>query len=426
MKIELKDTFITDNSTQCEKGCYFVKTRSNAQFEEHAKQAGAIIITPQKAYELAKIPADFKIIGITGTNGKTTTATLLAHILNALGLKCANCGTRGAFIGSLQIAPKALTTNQFLTTLALIKTSLEHGCSHFVMEVSSHAIAQNRIEALPFALKIFTNLSQDHLDYHKSFEEYAAAKSSFFEGEGKKLINKDDPHIRYNKANAHFYALKGSGAEYEIDEQNISVGSQNLEFSSHLYGRFNLYNILCAFSAADLLVPNKKNEIIAAIADFAGVPGRTELISKDPTVIVDFAHTPDGIEKVLSSLATRPLIVVMGAGGDRDASKRPIMGQIAASFAKTLIITSDNPRSEEPQKIIEQIKTGANKATKGAKIITESNRKKAIALALSLVKKDEIIAILGKGDEDYQEINGVKHPFSDAAVVRELLKTKPC
>ena len=425
MKIELKDTFITDNSTQCEKGCYFVKTRSNAQFEEHAKQAGAIIITPQKAYDLAKIPADFKIIGITGTNGKTTTATLLAHILNALGLKCANCGTRGVFIGSLQIAPKALTTNQFLTTLALIKTSLEHGCSHFVMEVSSHAIAQNRIEALPFALKIFTNLSQDHLDYHKSFEEYAAAKSSFFEGEGKKLINKDDPHIRYNKANAHFYALKGSGAEYEIDEQNISIGSQNLEFSAHLYGRFNLYNILCAFSAADLLVPNKKNEIIAAIADFAGVPGRTELISKDPAVIVDFAHTPDGIEKVLSSLAFRPLIVVMGAGGDRDASKRPIMGQIAASFAKTLIITSDNPRSEEPQKIIEQIKAGANKATKGAKIITESDRKKAIALALSLVK-DEIIAILGKGDEDYQEINGVKHPFSDAAVVRELLKTRPC
>ena len=350
MKIELKDTFITDNSTQCEKGCYFVKTRSNAQFEEHAKQAGAIIITPQKAYELAKIPADFKIIGITGTNGKTTTATLLAHILNTLGLKCANCGTRGAFIGSLQIAPKALTTNQFLTTLALIKTSLEHGCSHFVMEVSSHAIAQNRIEDLPFALKIFTNLSQDHLDYHKSFEEYAAAKSSFFEGEGKKLINKDDPHIRYNKANAHFYALKGSGAEYEIDEQNISVGSQNLEFSAHLYGRFNLYNILCAFSAADLLVPNKKNEIIAAIADFAGVPGRTELINKDPAVIVDFAHTPDGIQKVLSSLASRPLIVVMGAGGDRDASKRPIMGQIAAAYAKTLIITSDNPRSEEPQK----------------------------------------------------------------------------
>ena len=173
-------------------------------------------------------------------------------------------------------------------------------------------------------------------------------------------------------------------------------------------------------------MPNKKNEIIAAIADFAGVPGRTELISKDPAVIVDFAHTPDGIQKVLSSLASRPLIVVMGAGGDRDASKRPIMGQIAANFAKTLIITSDNPRSEEPQKIIEQIKAGANKATKGAKIITESDRKKAIALALSLVKKDEIIAILGKGDEDYQEINGVKHPFSDAAIVRELLKTKPC
>lgn len=423
MKIELKDTFITDNSTQCEKGCYFVKTRSNAQFEEHAKASGARIISPKTAYELVGIPDSFKIIGITGTNGKTTTATLLAHILNALGLKCANCGTRGAFIGSLQISPKALTTNQFLTTLALIKTSIEKGCSHFVMEVSSHAIAQNRIEALPFALKIFTNLSQDHLDYHKSFEEYAAAKSSFFEGEGLKLINADDPHIRYNKANAHFYALKGSGTEYEIDEKNISAGSQNLEFSSHLYGKFNLYNILCAFSAADLLASGRRAEIIRAIADFAGVPGRTELVSKTPAVIVDFAHTPDGIEKVLSSLASKPLIVVMGAGGDRDASKRPIMGQIAANYAKTLIITSDNPRSEEPEKIIEQIKAGAKKATNGAKIITQSDRRKAIALALSLAN-DEIIAILGKGDEDYQEIKGVKHPFSDAAVVKELLKSK--
>lgn len=418
MKIELKDTFITDNSTQCQKGCYFVKTRSNAQFEEHAKQAGALIITPQKAYELVGIPDSFKIIGITGTNGKTTTATLLAHILNSLGLKCSNCGTRGAFIGLEQIALKALTTNQFLTTLALIKTSIQKGCSHFVMEVSSHAIAQNRIEALPFALKIFTNLSQDHLDYHKSFEEYAAAKSSFFEGDGLKLINADDKHIRYNKANAHFYAL--SSAEYEIDEQNISAGGEKLAFSSHLYGKFNLYNILCAFSAADLLAPGRRNEIIAAIADFAGVPGRTELISKNPAVIVDFAHTPDGIEKVLSSLSSSPLIVVMGAGGDRDASKRPIMGQIAANYARTLIITSDNPRSEEPEKIIEQIKAGAEKATNGAKIIIEPDRRKAIALALSLAK-DEIIAILGKGDEDYQEINGIKHPFSDAAVVRELL-----
>lgn len=421
MKIELKDTFITDNSTQCQKGCYFVKTRSNAQFEEHAKASGARIISPKTAYELVGIPDSFKIIGITGTNGKTTTATLLSHILNSLGLKCANCGTRGAFIKYEQIAPKALTTNQFLTTLALIKTSMEKGCSHFVMEVSSHAIAQNRIEALPFALKIFTNLSQDHLDYHKTFEEYAQAKSSFFEGEGLKLINADDPHIRYNKANAHFYSL--SSAEYKIDEQNISAGADKLEFSSHLYGKFNLYNILCAFSAADLLASGRRAEIIRAIADFAGVPGRTELVSKTPAVIIDFAHTPDGIEKVLSSLASKPLIVVMGAGGDRDASKRPIMGQIAANYARTLIITSDNPRSEEPQKIIEQIKAGAEKASNGAKIITQSNRRKAIELALSLAN-DEIIAILGKGDEDYQEIKGVKHPFSDAAVVKELLKSK--
>lgn len=417
MKIELKNTFITDNSLLCQKGCYFVKTSSNAQFEEHAKQNGAIIITPQKAYELAQIPKSFKIIGITGTNGKTTTATLLAHILNSLGLKCANCGTRGAFIGTKQIAPKALTTNQFLTTLALIKTSLKEGCSHFVMEVSSHAIAQKRIEALPFALKVFTNLSQDHLDYHKTFEEYALAKSSFFDDECLKLINADDKNIKFNKTNAHFYALENS--EYSISQTQINKADTSFAFSSHLHGTFNLYNILCAFSAADLLAPNRCDEIINAISSFGGVPGRTELVSSDPTVIIDFAHTPDGIEKVCASLSAKKLIVVMGAGGDRDASKRPIMGQIASKYASTLIITSDNPRSEEPLSIIEQIKAGVE----GIEPLCIEDRAEAIKKALDLAN-DEIVLILGKGDEDYQEIKGIKHHFSDKEVVKSLLKQR--
>lgn len=417
MKLELENNFITDNSLLCQKGCYFVKTCSNAQFEEHVKQAGAIIITPQKAYELAEIPKDFKIIGITGTNGKTTTATLLAYILNELGLKCANCGTRGAFIGSEQIAPKALTTNQFLTTLALIKTSLKEGCSHFVMEVSSHAIAQKRIEALPFALKVFTNLSQDHLDYHGTFEEYAMAKSSFFEGDSLKLINADDKNIKFNKANAHFYALEN--AYYHITQTHIYKDASSFAFSSHLHGIFNLYNIICAFGAADLLAPKHCAKIVRAISGFTGVPGRTELVSTKPTIIIDFAHTPDGIEKVCASLSAKKLIIVMGAGGDRDASKRPIMGQIASKYASTLIITSDNPRSEEPISIIEQIKAGV----RGIEPLCIEDRAEAIKKALDLAN-DEIVLILGKGDEDYQEIKGIKHHFSDKEVVESLLKQR--
>lgn len=169
-----------------------------------------------------------------------------------------------------------------------------------------------------------------------------------------------------------------------------------------------------------MLAPNKRKEIIKAISSFAGVAGRTQLVSKNPAVIIDFAHTPDGVEKVLSSLSSRPLIVVMGAGGDRDATKRPIMGEIASKYAKTLIITSDNPRSEDPLEIIKQIQVGANG---GAKVLCEVDRKKAIKLALELVS-DEIIAILGKGDEDYQEIKGVKYPFSDENAIKELLKER--
>lgn len=421
MKLFMQNSFITDSSLECQKGCYFVKTSSNAKFSEHAKANGATIISPAKAYEMAKIPQNLKIIGITGTNGKTTTATLLSYILNFLGFKCANCGTRGAFIKDEQILEKSLTTNQFLTTLSLIKKSADMDCSHFVMEVSSHAIAQNRIEALPFALKIFTNLSQDHLDYHKTFEEYALVKSSFFSDHSLKLINSDDPFIKFNKTNAHFYGL--SEQEFSIDEHFIKADGKKLEFCSHLYGKFNLYNILCAFSAANLLLPNRHNDIIKAISEFPGVSGRTELVAKKPLVIVDFAHTPDGVEKVLSALLPRKIIAVMGAGGDRDASKRPIMGAIASKYASTLIITSDNPRSENPQKIIAQIKEGSDEALKNGEkceVFCEVDRKKAIKMALDMAN-DEIIAILGKGDEDYQEINGVKHHFSDKEVVQEFL-----
>lgn len=430
MILKLSDNYICDNSLECEKNCYFVLTKSNEKFLADAKARGAKIISPDTAYELAKIPKNLKIIGITGTNGKTTTATLISHIINSLGQKCLNIGTRGAFLGYGknidQLAPKGLTTNQFLATLSLLKTASERGCEYCVMEVSSHAIAQKRIQSLPFTLKAFTNLSQDHLDFHKTFDEYARTKSDFFADDGAKLINADDEYIKYFKANTKFYSCKKS-ADFYVKESDLSkqiqakifVNGEIYELSSKLQGRFNLYNILCAFGVCAMLGFDEK-AIIEAISNFDGVAGRMQILNAKPLVIVDFAHTPDGILKVLESLAGREIIAVFGAGGDRDATKRPIMGEIAAKHAKIVIITSDNPRSEDPKTIIEQIRSGIKANTK-AQIFCEIDRKKAIKMALDMAKNDEIIVILGKGDEDYQEINGVKYHFSDSECVKELL-----
>lgn len=430
MILKLSDNYICDNSLECEKNCYFVLTKSNEKFLADAKAKGAQIITPAKAYELAQIPKDLKIIGITGTNGKTTTATLISYILNRLNQKCLNLGTRGAFLSNKnnieQLAPKGLTTNQFLATLSLLKTASQRGCEYCVMEVSSHAIAQKRIQSLPFILKIFTNLSQDHLDFHKTFDEYARTKSDFFADDVMKLINADDANIKYFKANSKLYSCQKEANFFVINSDlskgikaEISANNKIYHLSSQLQGRFNLYNILCAFGACVMLGFDGE-KIIKAIADFDGVAGRMQIISSKPLVIVDFAHTPDGILKVLESLQGRDIIAVFGAGGDRDALKRPIMGEIAARYAKTLIITSDNPRSEEPNSIIAQIRAGIDPNTK-AQVFCEVDRKKAIKMALDFAKNDEIIVILGKGDEDYQEINGIKYHFSDSECVRELL-----
>ncbi len=294
------------------------------------------------------------------------------------------------------------------------------------MEVSSHAIAQKRIQSLPFILKIFTNLSQDHLDFHKTFDEYARTKSDFFADDVLKLINADDVNIKYFKANSKLYSCQKEADFFIINSDlskgikaEISANNKIYHLSSQLQGRFNLYNILCAFGACVMLGFDGE-KIIKAIADFDGVAGRMQIISSKPLVIVDFAHTPDGILKVLESLQGRDIIAVFGAGGDRDALKRPLMGEIAARYAKTLIITSDNPRSEEPNSIIAQIRAGIDPNTK-AQVFCEVDRKKAIKMALDFAKNDEIIVILGKGDEDYQEINGIKYHFSDSECVRELL-----
>jgi len=428
MKIRLENNFITDNSAECEAGCFFMRTDANAKFQPEASQKGAQIISVAQAKKLLKIDPRIKIVGITGTNGKTTTAAAIYSALLDLGFSCGLSGTRGAFINDERIDEKGLTTSSVLKTMSYLREASERGCEYFVMEVSSHAIAQNRIEGLEFALKIFTNLSQDHLDYHGSMQEYAAVKSSFFADDAPKLINADDGHIKFNPANALTYGIKnpasfgvsGYGLKGSIDAL-IRTAHGTAQLQSELVGEFNLYNLLAAFGAIKILTAASDDRITAALSDFGGVEGRAQVVNKNPLVIVDFAHTPDGIEKVLNALKDHELIVVFGAGGDRDCSKRPKMGAIAEHFAKICIVTSDNPRSEDPDAIIEQICAGMRRKDKILKI---ADRKEAIARALDMAQNGEAVVILGKGDETYQEIKGVKHPFSDKQVVSELVAAR--
>lgn len=465
MKIWLENGFITDNSKEIEVGAKFLKTAANAKFIDEAQNLGAEIICVNRAKKLLGIDENIKIVGITGTNGKTTTAAAVYSALLDLGHKCALAGTRGAFVNDKQIAPKSLTTTPILQTLECLKIASQQGCEFFVMEVSSHAIAQRRIEGLNFALKIFTNLSQDHLDYHKTMEEYIAVKSSFFDDESAKLINKDDKFIKFNPKNALTYAIKEMATfgvcAYSLKNginALLRYGSEEFEINSDLQGEFNLYNLLAAFGAVKMLTNHENLTIAKAIEHFGGVAGRVEKICDNPCVIVDFAHTPDGIDKVLNALKDNEMIVVFGAGGDRDRTKRPIMGKIVAHYAKFAIVTSDNPRFENPDEIIAQICTGmnlginssntdfnatnatnlGNRNTLGdlsqnlgkvnlnslnlpSNVICQSDRKMAISMALQMAKNGEIVVILGKGDEDYQEICGKKHHFNDKECVLELL-----
>ncbi|WP_169753345.1 UDP-N-acetylmuramoyl-L-alanyl-D-glutamate--2,6-diaminopimelate ligase [Campylobacter mucosalis] len=428
MKICIDDTFITDNSLECEPGCFFLLCDTNAKFKDDAILRKASIVNVDRAKELLGIDENLKIVGITGTNGKTTTAALLAHILNELGHKTALCGTRGAFIANERIDQKALTTSQILTTLWYMQKATLAKCEYLVMEVSSHAIVQNRIEGLSFTLKIFTNISQDHLDYHKSMEEYARVKSSFFDDDTLKLINIDDELIKFNPKNSYTYSLKQSAdfspISYDLKfgiNASISALGNVTNINSSLQGEFNLQNLLAALGAVTLLQKPEASKLSNAVKSFNGVEGRVEVVSTNPLVIVDFAHTPDGMQKVLNALRNLSLIVVFGAGGDRDRTKRAKMGAIAQKYARLSIVTSDNPRSENPQDIVDEICSGMDMSRF---VLKEVDRREAIRIGLENLKDGEALIILGKGDEDYQEINGVKHHFSDKEVVCELLKEK--
>ncbi|WP_170878968.1 UDP-N-acetylmuramoyl-L-alanyl-D-glutamate--2,6-diaminopimelate ligase [Campylobacter coli] len=426
MKLKLDQSFITDNTLECEKDCYFLKTAQNMNFASDALEKGAKIIDVNECKKLLKIDEKIQIIGITGTNGKTTTAAAIYSILLDLGYKCGLCGTRGAFINDEQIDEKSLTTSPILKTLEYLQLATQKKCDFFIMEVSSHALVQNRIEGLKFAAKIFTNITQDHLDFHGNFENYKAAKELFFTDESLKFINKDTLMIKFNVRNAFTYGIENPSL-YQVKAYSLEDGisaivalkDQSFHIDSPLLGLFNLYNLLAASACVNELVKPNLKDLEKAISGFGGVCGRVEQVANG--VIVDFAHTPDGIEKVLDTLKNKKLIVVFGAGGDRDKTKRPLMGKIVEHFAKIAIITSDNPRSEEPKDIMNEILSGFQNPDKALMI---EDRKEAINKALKLKEKDDLVVILGKGDENTQEIKGIKHPFSDKAIVNEILKNQ--
>lgn len=428
LKIELPSEsykYVSENSLECDSETAFVLTTQNEKYLQNAKENGAhSIISIEDIAPLFGIDK-IKIIGITGTNGKTTTASAIYSFLLDLGYKVAMQGTRGLFMNDEIVEGKTLTTPSVLNTYKHIYQAVTAGCEYFIMEVSSHAIAQKRIEGLAFALKILTNITQDHLDYHKTLEEYISVKNSFFSDESKKLINRDEPKARYNIKNAYSYAIENP-ATYRLMAYSLNDGSSGIiqhfeeivPFTASTHGFFNLYNLMAAISAVHLVTQKSLEEIADVVDNFAGVSGRMEQVSTLPNVIVDFAHTPDGMAQVLNALKEKELIVVFGAGGDRDRSKRPLMGRVAASLAKKVIITSDNPRHEEPQTIVDDILSGIDDKHN---VLVELNRKKAIEMALDAQEGEEVVVILGKGDETYQIIYDEKLPFDDREVVRELL-----
>ena len=428
MKIELPNQpyrYVTENSQECDSETAFVLTSQNEKYLANAKENEAHSII--KIKEIAHLFGvdKIKIVGITGTNGKTTTASAIYSFLLDLGYKAAMQGTRGLFMNDEVCEGKTLTTPSVLNTYKHIYQAVEAGCEYFIMEVSSHAIVQKRVEGLDFELKILTNITQDHLDYHKTLEDYIYVKNSFFQDESKKLINKDEPRAKFNFKNAYTYGIENP-ATYRLMAYSLNEGSSGIiqhfqeivPFTASLHGFFNLYNLMAAISATHLLTGKKLEEVADVVDNFAGVSGRMEQVCAAPNVIVDFAHTPDGMQQVLNALKEKELLVVFGAGGDRDTIKRPLMGRIAASLAKKVYITSDNPRHEDPDAIVADILEGIEDKTN---VVVELNRKKAIEMALDSQEGEEVVVILGKGDENYQLIYDEKFPFDDREVVRELL-----
>ena len=417
-------SFLTDDTNDIDEKTLFLLTEQNKPYYEKIAQK-PISITPAELLLLWKLEK-MKVVGVTGTNGKTTVTAAIYSFLLDLDEKPALQGTRGLFAEEQRIEEKSMTTPSILETLHNMKQTYDLGCEYFIMEVSSHAIDQKRIEGLTFALKVHTNVTSDHLDYHGTVEEYRRVKSLFFADETPKLLNKDDiKNITYNPIGAQSYGVD-EPATFKVQAfsllHGITAGIKHMQteatFHSPMVGLFNLFNLMAAIGSVQMLTQRSIEEICEVVEHFAGVSGRMEVVSSNPLVIVDFAHTDDGMHAVLESMKDRDISVVFGAGGNRDKEKRPRMGAVAGRYANKIYVTSDNPRDEVPEMILEDILLGLH----GKDNVTACpDRRLAIKMALDALEENEVLLILGKGDEDYQEIRGVKHPFDDREVVRELL-----
>jgi UDP-N-acetylmuramoyl-L-alanyl-D-glutamate--2,6-diaminopimelate ligase len=455
------------DSRKVKKGSLFVATRGVATdghaFIEKAIQSGAIAVVCEaipatrgekvtfvkvadSTFALGTIACNFfdnpseklRLVGVTGTNGKTTTVTLLYNLFRSLGYSAGLISTvqnkvNNAVIPATHTTPDALALNELLNTM------VQQDCEYVFMEVSSHAVVQNRIAGLTFAGGLFTNITHDHLDYHKTFDEYIRAKKRFFDllpAAAFALVNRDDKHgmvmLQNTRARQFTYALRNV-ADYKcrIIENHLNGLMLNIEGQElwvKLIGTFNAYNVLAVYATAVLLKQDKTN-VLTALSNLNAVEGRFQYVKSPNGIIgiVDYAHTPDALKNVLETIqdirsGNERIITVVGCGGDRDAGKRPVMAAIACEYSSQVILTSDNPRSEDPEEILNQMQKGIN-PTEARKALRITDRKEAIRTACSLSAKGDIILIAGKGHEKYQEIKGVKHNFDDLEILKETIKT---
>lgn len=377
-----------------------------------------------------------KVVGVTGTNGKTTIATLLFRLFSELGYKCGLFSTVQNQIGT-EVLSATHTTPDAISINALMKKMLEQGCSHVFMECSSHAIHQHRITGLHFTGAIFSNITHDHLDYHKTFDEYIRVKKSFFDNlpsEAFAISNADDKRgivmLQNTNASKHLYSLKtlaefkGKILENALTGLLMNINDQEVHF--RLIGEFNAYNLLAVYGAA-ICMGEDKQKVLQVMSNLTGAEGRFDYtVSPDQRIIgiVDYAHTPDALLNVLATVkklrqGNERIITVVGCGGDRDKTKRPVMAEVACEHSDKVVFTSDNPRSEEPGDILKDMEAGLQPSMR-RKYIAIVDRKEAIKTAVTLADKEDILLIAGKGHEKYQEIKGVKHPFDDKQVLREM------
>ncbi|WP_317898592.1 UDP-N-acetylmuramoyl-L-alanyl-D-glutamate--2,6-diaminopimelate ligase [Aurantibacillus circumpalustris] len=457
---------VVSDSRRVKKGYLFVATNGVSvdghQFIQKAIEAGAVAIVCEEipenriegvsyvkvtdsTFSLGIIACNFydnpstklKIVGVTGTNGKTTTVTLLFNLFKSLGYSVGLLSTvqnkiNGTIIPSTHTTPDALALNE------LLRTMVEQGCEFVFMEVSSHAVVQNRIAGIVFAGGVFTNITHDHLDYHKTFDEYIKAKKGFFDmlpSDAFALVNKDDKNglimLQNTKAKRHTYALRNiADFKCRIIENHLAglfLNIDNQEIWVKLIGTFNAYNVLAVYATSVLLKQDKTN-ILTALSNLNSVEGRFQYVKSPNGIIgiVDYAHTPDALKNVLETIkdirtGNEQVITLVGCGGDRDSEKRPVMAAIACEYSNRVILTSDNPRSEDPELILDQMQKGVNPVDV-KKTLRITDRKEAIRTACSLSNKGDIILIAGKGHEKYQEIKGVKHSFDDLEILKETIK----